>query len=110
MKMKRILLALLVISLLTTTSTAEPSPQNKEIHKMESFIGKIEPMGMSFFMQGSHQLLDDKGEVVVLLMGVDETTDLTSFEGKNVKVSGTTSDTVEAGGKLLTVSVVEAVE
>lgn len=76
----------------------------------ESFIGKIEPMGMSFFMQGSHQLLDDKGEVVVLLMGVDETTDLTSFEGQNVKVSGTTSDTVEAGGKLLTVSVVEAVE
>lgn len=75
---------------------------------MESYSGKVEPMGMSIFMQGSHQLVDDKGNMVVILNG-GEGVDLNKFSGKRVKVSGTIEDTVEAGGKILNVTTVESI-
>ncbi len=74
---------------------------------MESFTGKIEPMGMSIFMQGSHRLVDDGGETIVILQA-DGDVDLNKFVQKKVKVSGTVESTVEAGGKILNVSAVEA--
>ncbi len=74
---------------------------------MESYSGTIEPMGMSIFMQGSRQLVDDKGDVIVLLNAGDGI-DLNKFSGKKAKVSGTLEDTVEAGGKILTVEKVES--
>jgi hypothetical protein len=80
---------------------------NKETTKMDSYTGKIEPMGMSIFMQGSHQLLDESGAMIVILQS-DGKVDLNKFVGKKVKVSGTTEDTVEGGGKLLTVSSAES--
>lgn len=73
---------------------------------METLTGKIEPMGMSMFMQGSHQLLDDRGDVMVLLQAGDGV-DLNKFSGKKAKVSGSVEGTVEAGGKIMTVSKVE---
>lgn len=74
---------------------------------MESYSGKIEPMGMSIFMQGSHQLVDDKGDMVVILNSGDGV-DLNKYSGKKVKVSGIVEDTVEAGGKIMTVEKVDA--
>lgn len=80
--------------------------EQKEKQKMESYTGKVEPMGMSMFMQGSHQLVDDKGNMIVILSAGDGI-DLNKYTNKKVKVSGTTADTVEAGGKIMTVSKVE---
>ena len=74
---------------------------------MESFTGTVQTMGMSIFMQGTHQLLDDKGEQIVILQS-DGEADLDKFVGKKVKVSGAAEATVEAGGKILQVSKVEA--
>lgn len=74
---------------------------------MKSFTGKIEPMGMSIFMQGSHQLVDDKGEMIVILQG-DQSTDLQSFVNKKVTVTGETQDSVEGGGTVLVVKKVES--
>lgn len=74
---------------------------------MESYTGKIEPMGMSIFMQGSHQLIDDNGDVIVLL-NADEGVDLDRFSGKKVKVTGNVEDTVEAGGRIVTVVKVDS--
>lgn len=72
---------------------------------MQNFTGTVEPMGMSIFMQGSHQLVDDQGEVIVLLQSSDQ--DLDQYSQKKVKVSGRLSDTVEAGGQILDVTSIE---
>ena len=74
---------------------------------METLTGKIEAMGMSIFMQGSHQLLDSKGDLMVILQAGDGV-DLDKFTGKQAKVSGTVEGTVEAGGKIMNVSKVES--
>ena len=96
-----LMLALFTLLPVTADQEGKPCP-TKETQVMESFTGKVEPMGMSIFMQGSHQLVDDKGEMLVILQpGKD--VDLSKFEGKQVTVQGTVEDTVEAGGKILTV-------
>lgn len=74
---------------------------------MESYTGKVEPMGMSIFMQGSHQLVDESGEMIVILQS-DGAVDLNKFTKKKVKVSGDLEDTVEAGAKVLNVKELEA--
>lgn len=76
---------------------------------MESFTGKVEQMGMSIFMQGSHKLVDDKGETIVILQSSKKEIDLQSFEGQKVTVQGTAEDTVEAGGRILNVESIEGV-
>ena len=73
---------------------------------METLTGTIEPIGMSIFMQGSHQLLNDEGEVLVLLQAGDGV-DLNKFSGKKATVTGRVEGTVEAGGTIMTVSKVE---
>lgn len=75
---------------------------------MESYTGKVQAMGMSMFMQGSHELVDDKGNMIVLLQAATDQVNLKSFEGKKAKVSGTTEDTVEAGGKIVSVVAIES--
>jgi hypothetical protein len=99
--------ALVTLLVATTAVTAEPPPRNKETKKMDSYTGTIKPMGMSIFMQGSHQLVDGDGEMIVILQS-DGDVNLQKFENKKVKVSGTASDTVEAGGKILNVSSIES--
>lgn len=75
---------------------------------MKSYTGKVQPMGMSIFMQGSHQLVDDSGEMIVILQSEDGSVDLNKFVNKKVKVSGKEEPTVEAGGSILTVTSIDA--
>lgn len=75
---------------------------------MKSYTGKVEPMGMSIFMQGTHQLVDDSGEMVVILQAENGKIDLNKFVNKKVKVSGNEEPTVEAGGSILTVTSIDA--
>ncbi|MFA5505805.1 MAG: hypothetical protein WC314_18875 [Vulcanimicrobiota bacterium] len=76
---------------------------------MKSYTGKVKPMGMSIFMQGTHQLLDDSGDMVVILQAEDGKIDLNKFLNKTVKVTGNEEPTVEAGGSILTVTAVDEV-
>ena len=75
---------------------------------MKSYTGKIQPMGMSIFMQGTHQLVDDSGDMLVILQTEDSAIDLNKFVGKKVTVTGQEASTVETGGSILTVTSVEA--
>jgi len=75
---------------------------------MSSYTGTVKPMGMSIFMQGSHQLVDDKGEMIVILQVENGEVNLDSFVNKKVKVEGEAGDTVEAGGTILKVTSVES--
>lgn len=105
MKVTRLGIILGLILLIFLPVTAEqdgPKESAKETKTMKSYSGKVEPMGMSMFMQGSHQLVDDKGDMIFILQAGGEV-NLSKFEGKNVTVEGTVEDTVEAGGKLMTV-------
>lgn len=75
---------------------------------MKSFKGTVEELGFSIFMQGSHQLMDDKGERVALLQAGSDAVDLNAFLGKKVEVSGEASPSVEGGATFVTVSSVKA--
>lgn len=101
-----ILILLLVLAALPVLAE-EPKDTLKETH-MKSYTGKVEPMGMSIFMQGSHQLVDDAGEMLVILQSENGQVDLNKFVNKKVKVSGTEEPTVEAGGSVLSVTSIEA--
>jgi len=107
----RNLILITALTLLLAAQGLTQSPGDHSGHKetktMESYTGKVEPMGMSIFMQGSHQLVDGSGEMIVILQS-DGKVDLNKFVGKNVKASGSAEGTVEAGGKILTVSSIEA--
>ena len=102
---------ILLFALLGTQSKADPPKdccKQKET-MMKSYTGKVEPMGMSMFMQGTHQLVDDSGEMVVILQAENGKVDLNKFVNKKVKVSGNEEPTVEAGGTILTVTSIDAI-
>jgi hypothetical protein len=64
---------------------------------------------MSIFMQGSHQLLDDKGERVALLQAGSDGVDLSAYLGQKVEVRGAASPSVEGGATFLNVESVKKV-
>ena len=65
-------------------------------------------MGMSIFMQGSHKLVDENGETIVILQSSNDKIKLKSFEGKKVTAQGSAEDTVEAGGRILNVDAIKS--
>ncbi|MCA9779520.1 MAG: hypothetical protein KC800_22485 [Candidatus Eremiobacteraeota bacterium] len=110
-KVVKLWILILLLALLGTQSLAEPPKdccKQKET-MMKSYTGKVEPMGMSMFMQGTHQLVDDSGEMVVILQAENGKVDLNKFVNKKVKVSGNEEPTVEAGGTILTVTSIDAI-
>lgn len=70
---------------------------------MGTYTGTVQELGMSIFMQGSHQLLDDKGERVALLQAASDDVDLGAYVGQKVQVSGSTSPSVEGGATFVSV-------
>lgn len=70
---------------------------------MEKFSGTVEALGMSIFMQGTHQLTDDKGNQVALLQSDSDQVNLGSFEGKKVEISGIAEPAVEGGATFVNV-------
>lgn len=73
---------------------------------MASFKGTVKPMGMSIFMQGTHQLVDDGGGTVALLQS--SSVDIDSFLNKKVEATGKSEPTVEGNGTMLTVESMKA--
>jgi len=70
---------------------------------MKTFEGIVEELGMSIFMQGTHKLVDGKGELVALLQSGSDSLDLNSYLGQKVKVSGASEPSVEGGATFVTV-------
>ena len=76
---------------------------------MATFQGTIEELGISIFMQGTHRLVDDSGELVALLQSGSETLDLNSYLGQKVKVSGESAPSVEGNSTFVTVDSVSKI-
>jgi hypothetical protein len=74
---------------------------------MGTFKGTVQELGMSIFMQGSHQLVDDKGNRVALLQSGSDSVDLNAYLGRKVEVSGAASPSVEGGATFLSVESVK---
>lgn len=74
---------------------------------MPSFTGTVKPMGMSIFMQGTHQLVGDGGDTVALLES--SAVDLDSYLNKKVEATGTQSASVEGNAPVLTVESIKTV-
>lgn len=70
---------------------------------MGTYIGTVQELGMSIFMQGSHQLLDDQGERVALLESASDNIDLSGYVGKKVELSGQAAPSVEGGATFVSV-------
>lgn len=73
---------------------------------MASYKGTVKPMGMSIFMQGTHQLVDDGGDTVALLQS--DSVNLDSYLNKKVEASGNAEPTVEGNATMLTVESIKA--
>ncbi len=78
-------------------------------YPMATFQGTIEELGMSIFMQGTHKLVDDKGELVALLQSGSDNLDLNSYLGQKVKVTGSAAPSVEGGATFVTVDSVSKI-
>lgn len=78
-----------------------PSERGENKDKSENLRGKVEPLGPSIYMQGTHKLVNSEGEILALLESKD--IDLSFLEGMKVEVEGPASKTI--GGDLKLVKV-----
>lgn len=67
----------------------------------ESYTGTITPLGPSIYMQGSHQLVDENGETILLLEARDDKLEVAS--GMEAEVQGPVEKTVEGNQRIMMV-------
>lgn len=82
-----------------SSSSSSEASQNLVTHNV-SYIGTIEEIGMTTYMQGTHRLSIDN-EQFLLLESTDVNLNLNTYLGKKVEVHGSVQPTVEEGGMLL---------
>lgn len=80
------------------TSSVAPEERREE--------GVLEKAGISIYMEGTHRLLKDDGRLLLL---ESASVDLDTFIGSRVAVTGLVRQTVEAGGEIMDVELVEDV-
>lgn len=68
-----------------------------------SYTGMLDAMGSSIYMEGSHKLTLDDGQMIVL-ESTDVNLNLDAYIGKQVEVRGSVQPTVEQGGTLMRVT------
>lgn len=83
-----------------TSSSSSSSDSDSLITHNVSYIGTIEDIGMTTYMQGTHRLTIDS-EQFLLLESTDANLNLNTYLGKRVEVHGSVQPTVEEGGMLL---------
>ncbi|MDD5750909.1 MAG: hypothetical protein PHS73_00115 [Candidatus Peribacteraceae bacterium] len=64
------------------------------------YAGKIQPAGVSIFMEGTHRLILPDGRFILLQ---SETVDLNGYVGEEAEVTGAVRPTVEQGGTIMRV-------
>lgn len=89
---------LLLTLLLGTLAWAEP--ETAVLH----LEGRVQPAGPSIYMEGSHELVDAKGQLIARLSGAQNEISLADVEGQWVRLGGAWRPTVEAGGRIFEVS------
>lgn len=67
----------------------------------ESFTGTIIPLDVSIYMQGSHMLVDENGEIILLLEARDDKLEVAL--GMEAEVQGPVENTVEGNQRIMTV-------
>ena len=76
---------------------------------MAKLQGTIEELGISIFMQGTHRLVDDSGELLALLQSGSESLDLNTYLGQKVEISGESAPSVEGNSTFVTVESVSKI-
>lgn len=74
-----------------------------------SFVGTIVDLEASIYQEGSHKLVLNDGQFI-LLQSTDENLSLVSYLGKRVEVRGSVRPTVEGNGEILRVEEVTVLE
>ncbi|MFA7309264.1 MAG: hypothetical protein WC045_04380 [Patescibacteria group bacterium] len=92
----------------TDVLTNEPDNITGKTTRQISIEGVVKPLGSSIYQEGTH-ILSVAGVTVSLLEGTNGI-DLKQYEGKNVKVSGTSRQTVEGDGSIMEVEKIEVVK
>lgn len=108
---------LLVISCSGTTTgsgasssvTSSVASQAPAVTRNVSFIGTVDQLGASIYMQGTHKLMLDDGRFIIL-ESAGANLDLDTYIGKKAQVRGYSEPTVEAGGTLLHVEEIVSLE
>lgn len=90
-----------------TGSSASSSAASQDPGEEASYQGLLEETGPSIYMQGSHRLMLDGGQFLLL-----ESTrvDLDAFAGTEVEVHGLVRSTVESAGRIMDVREILALE
>lgn len=91
----------------SSSSSVTASSAAPQITPNVSYVGLVEPAGISIYMQGSHRLVLADGRFVLL---ESTTVDLDAAVGKRVEVFGGVRPTVEAGGIIMSVDRVTVLE
>jgi hypothetical protein len=78
---------------------------SKPVVNRKSIFGKIVPLEASVYMQGTHRLVDDNGNTLVLLNAKDDKLKLS--EGMKVEVSGVVRKTLEGDAEIMEVELVK---
>jgi len=68
-----------------------------------SYAGFLDELGLSIYMQGSHKLTLDDGQMIIL-QSTDENLNLDVYIGKHVEAHGSVQATVEGGGTIMGVT------
>ncbi len=82
-----------------SSSSSSESSDDLITHNV-SYVGTIDELGMTTYMQGTHKLSLDGGQFLVL-ESTDANLNLNTYLGKRVEVHGSLQPTVEVGGMLL---------
>lgn len=89
----------------TPSDTASSSSSSSEdsgdlVTHNVSYTGTIDELGMTTYQQGTHKLILENGQFLIL-ESTDANLNLNTYLGKSVEIRGSLQPTVEAGGMLL---------
>jgi hypothetical protein len=92
------------ITLLKVEPSSDPA-------RLSLRTGLVKELGVSVYMQGTHKLVDDGGELICLLSGRQHGVDLNGAMGRGqVNVFGVLSPTVEGNALIMEVQLIEPIE
>lgn len=89
------------------SETSSSSTSSQSTIEDVSYTGTIQELGVSIYMQGTHKLILENGQFLIL---ESNALDLNNYLGRSVRVTGDVSPTVEEGGMIMRVETVSAME
>ncbi|PIZ43338.1 hypothetical protein COY33_01680 [candidate division WWE3 bacterium CG_4_10_14_0_2_um_filter_42_7] len=100
---------LLGFAIITRSMESSPTEESdvtlKPTVNRKSIFGKIVPLEASLYMEGTHRLVDDDGNTLILLSAKDDKLKLS--EGMKVQVSGVVRKTLEGDAEIMAVELIK---